>query len=372
MSQKQSWPLSQDANKASGTCSCCRATGQLHLKDGTLHLHGPRKNRCPGSNKPPLNPQPLLASTQPSVLASASSSPSAPSSQPVQSSTAATVTSNSISSTGSSFSKLAHPRLSVPTIKHIPKSARPACGNLLSKSLDKITANPNDLAPWTALLNFGHHILLQPPRTGKRHNLAAIIKKRTAVEEHDDQPGDHMGYHRKRDPAAQLAAAIMAKVEDGNLKAAIRILTSEERPAEDNDITFAKLLERHPAAPADRSQPPDPHNTTAVQMTEAEVQKVKRSFPAGSSGGPDGVRPQHILDLINCRECGTALLTSITGFVNSLLQGKCHPEVVPILFGGNLIAFPTKKYHGITMVKIPWFFGAVEFTMILLWYKLRY
>jgi len=86
-------------------------------------------------------------------------------------------------------------------------------------------------------------------------------------------------------------------------------------------------------------------------MTEAEVQKIIRSFPAGSSGGPDGVRPQHILDLINCRECGSALLTSITGFVNSLLQGNCHPEVAPVLFGGSLIALQ-KKSGGVPPVAI--------------------
>jgi len=203
-------------------------------------------------------------------------------------------------------------------------------------------------------MNFGKHILLQPPRTEKRHNLASIIKKRTIVEEQepDDEPtGDFVGFHRRRDPAAQLAAAIMAKVEDGNIKAAIRILTSEEKPAEDSDVTYAKLLERHPAAPANRCQPPDPHNMTAIQMSEAEVQKIIRSFPAGSSGGPDGIRPQHILDLINCRECGTALLTSITGFVNTLLEGKCHPEVAPVLFGGNLIALE-KKSGGIRPIAI--------------------
>ena len=184
--------------------------------------------------------------------------------------------------------------------------------------------------------------------------MASIIKKRTNIEEKepsDEQPGDCTGFHRKRDPAAQLAAAIMAKVEDGNIKAAIRILTSEEKPAADTDATFAKLQERHPAAPANRSPPPDPKDMTAIQMTEAEVQKIIRSFPAGSSGGPDGVRPQHILDLINCRECGTALLTSITGFVNTLLEGKCHPDVVPILFGGNLIALE-KKSGGVRPIAI--------------------
>lgn len=56
MSQTQTWPLSKDANKLSETCSVCHATTrQLHLRDGTVHLHGPRDNRCLGSNRPPIN-----------------------------------------------------------------------------------------------------------------------------------------------------------------------------------------------------------------------------------------------------------------------------------------------------------------------------
>ena len=47
--------LSQTANKESGTCSVCLSTRQLHLKDGTVHQHGPRGNRCPGSDKLPLH-----------------------------------------------------------------------------------------------------------------------------------------------------------------------------------------------------------------------------------------------------------------------------------------------------------------------------
>jgi len=30
-------------------------TRQLHNKDGTVHKHGPKNNRCPGSHKAPLS-----------------------------------------------------------------------------------------------------------------------------------------------------------------------------------------------------------------------------------------------------------------------------------------------------------------------------
>jgi len=74
-------------------------------------------------------------------------------------------------------------------------------------------------------------------------------------------------------------------------------------------------------------------------------------IPAGSAGGPDGVRPQHILDLVNCQESGSALLTFLTAFVNSLLDGKCSPIVTPILFGGQLMALE-KKTGGIPPIAI--------------------
>ena len=49
----QSWPLSQNINKQKGLCNFCKSGRQLHLKNDTIHLHGPRKNPCPGSHKLP-------------------------------------------------------------------------------------------------------------------------------------------------------------------------------------------------------------------------------------------------------------------------------------------------------------------------------
>ena len=76
-----------------------------------------------------------------------------------------------------------------------------------------------------------------------------------------------------------------------------------------------------------------------------------RSFPDGSSGGPDGLRPKHLLDLCNCKATGQSLLTAISSLMNLLLEGKCHPDVIPILFGGNLTAL-VKKSGGIRPIAV--------------------
>ena len=69
-------------------------------------------------------------------------------------------------------------------------------------------------------------------------------------------------------------------------------------------------------------------------------------------GGRDGIRPQHIVPtLLAVKNFGSELLSAITAFTNSLLQGKCHHDVIPILFGGNLIALE-KKSGGIRPIAI--------------------
>ena len=86
-------------------------------------------------------------------------------------------------------------------------------------------------------------------------------------------------------------------------------------------------------------------------MTEAEVAKTIKSFPPGSSGGPDGLRPQHLLDLIKCAESGGELVSAITAFVNLQLRGGCNPDVVSHLFGGNILALE-KKSGGVRPIAV--------------------
>ena len=165
MSHAQPWPLSQKANKASGTCSVCRATRQLHLKDGTIHRHGPKNNPCPGSHQLPISSIMRSDNIDPATETVSTSSDTQPSS----------CTANGVpqSDTSTSWAPITHQ-----LIKHIPKSARSACSSHLAKLLRSVVAHPDVLDNWISLFNWSGSILLPPKRSGKRHNLTATIKKR--------------------------------------------------------------------------------------------------------------------------------------------------------------------------------------------------
>ena len=87
-----------------------------------------------------------------------------------------------------------------------------------------------------------------------------------------------------------------------------------------------------------------------------DVDKVVKSiisFPSGSSGGPDGLRPQHVKDLTTkaTGTAGTCLLASLTHLINKILSGVVPFEIQPILFCASLIALD-KSEGGIRPIAI--------------------
>ena len=108
--------------------------------------------------------------------------------------------------------------------------------------------DPDNETQWLNLLSFGGDVLSKPSRGGKRRSLAAQIKKRcTAVK--DDTvirpESSNVGPH-KMCPDAHLAAAVISKIESGNLRAAIRLLCSDESVAPFNADMAALLHAKHP------------------------------------------------------------------------------------------------------------------------------
>lgn len=86
-----------------------------------------------------------------------------------------------------------------------------------------------------------------------------------------------------------------------------------------------------------------PDNTVQpLQVTDLDILKEIRSFPSGSSRGPDGIMAQQILELINHSDTGPVLLSSLANFTNLLLRGDCLDKVRHVLFGGTLLALRKK------------------------------
>src|SRR6218665_139344 len=177
-----------------------------------------------------------------------------------------------------------------------------------------------------------HFQLKQPKRSGRIRNMANVVKKRIdnrefqktdAREEQDEE------YEGKSSSARDLfLAAVNAKLEDGNISAATRILCSQDHPVKATPDTFAAMQEKHPS---DKwaSKLMDLScvaHTVPYQASEKEVADAVRSFPAGSVGGPNGLRPQHLLDLLNNQESPASFLASLTDFINILLRGECPKE----------------------------------------------
>ncbi|ESO08304.1 hypothetical protein HELRODRAFT_184064 [Helobdella robusta] len=116
--------------------------------------------------------------------------------------------------------------------------------------------------------------------------------------------------------------AVSSCIEQGNLSSAVRLVCSPEGLAESSPATFDKLCSIHPKIPVDRRVFPA-LTPTAGCVSPAEVLRAVKSFKNGSSGGLDGLRPQHLKDVFLGPLPIDDTLNSLTQFINLILSGAC-------------------------------------------------
>ncbi len=168
----------------------------------------------------------------------------------------------------------------------------------------------------------------------------------------------------------KAARRASAKLEEGDVKGAIRLLSSRDTLAPVTQATLTSLRALHPPTPLDRRAAPTT-TTAPLLATPQAVLAAVTSFPHGSAGGPDGLRPQHIKDLLDgvgvgnggtvSGEGGTSgsdprptvnpLLEAITDLVNLLLSGEVPRFVRATLFGGSITAI-AKKGGGVRPIAV--------------------
>ncbi|CAG9109033.1 unnamed protein product [Plutella xylostella] len=247
----------------------------------------------------------------------------------------------------SNFDLLASMRRNIRVLKHIPKGARCMAAGKLSHLID-LCVESNGRQEWYDLLTFPYSALRVPSSVDQR-SLTAKVKDNVngSAEPIVD---DSFLTHRQ----GSIYRAIEAKVYDGDLRGAVRLLTSDSSLAPRTPETITALKEKHPTPSRPLSFPPEPNiSSPFLSVTVSDVADAVDSFYSGSAAGLDGLRPQHLKELISVSagDNGHKLLESLTRLCNFLLKGMLNLEVCPYLYGASLCAL-SKSDGGIRPIAV--------------------
>jgi hypothetical protein len=135
----------------------------------------------------------------------------------------------------------------------------------------------------------------------------------------------------------------------------MRLISSDDKVAAVTEDTLFELQAKHPSHQDNPnfSAPPDLCANDHITVSVEEVQRAVTSFPAGSAGGMDGLRPQHLKDLlcITNGEAADNLCVALGQLSDIMLSGKVPAEIVPCLYGASLTAL-SKKDGGIRPIAV--------------------
>lgn len=211
--------------------------------------------------------------------------------------------------------KLSLYKQSIRVLKRVPKGARIMAAKKLESLVTKCSIK-NDLESWFDLLMFSYIALQIPKRSSKKNKLTSIVKENiNAFNESSIQV-----YKQK---TATLSKRIEGKIADGDIKGAVRILSSNDEFAAESSSVLEELNNKHPA-PSRPLKLPEPPNESSPHLIASENGVLEGISYNGSAGGIDGLRPQILKDLLSNEtgDSGCTLLSSLTKLSNMMLAGN--------------------------------------------------
>jgi len=344
-----------ERHKQWGTCSICFRKLSL-TSANVMHSHG-LNGQCAGSGFAPVDGSVTTRLSSDLVV-----EPLAPGSA---------ITGAVISSESETQALLdSVVELQSPVLKFIPKASRVLAAEKLSTLLDRVVALPDNIDAWRNLLQFSYICFGVSVRGGKRHRSSLATKVNKLLAEYSSgfhhqsssQPTQSSKQHRRprrlttaHVDVQQLAARVSAKIEEGDVRGAIKLAASNDTLASCDDTTVEILRQLHPsrAISTTFNQPQLNAINQTLKFTEKDIVDAIKTFPAGSAGGLDGIRPQHLKDMTNHSTgiAGQRLIASLTEFSNLCVEGRVPCAVRPVLFGVSLCAL-TKKGGGIRPIAV--------------------
>jgi hypothetical protein len=248
-------------------------------------------------------------------------------------------------------------------IPQLPPAVRIPIATKLTKLVTEC-ATSNSTNAWTRLLTFPYNVLVSVSPKQQlgtspisltaqiRQNLAEWCNPTLGGRLLSAQPKPKAACGIQKDSDFRRARHVERKVYYGNIRGGVRVFASTEDLAPFNPETLAELQLKHPPAQGELvipEAPPEAPLSTSVP----ELSRVIRCFPCDSAGGPDGLRPDYLKNLITkaTGTAGTQLLEALTRLTNLILAGRVPKEICPVLYDASLVALK-KKDGGIRPIAV--------------------
>ena len=273
---------------------------------------------------------------------------------------------------------LANLKQTRPVVRRIPRGARIAAAEALSLLIDSAVDSGTSTS-WSRLLCFPYAAFSVPRHeTHKTENASLTSKVKRSISAYMDVNSAEpinaetflsgQGCTKQKDPKVtinrhpsnarnsgeRLKRCVALKLQDGDVRGAIRLLASAENIAQESDDVSEVLKAKHPGSPGDLDLPPGPDNDTQPFLaTDTEVLASVASLDPGASAGLDGLRPAHLKDLVgrSAGEAGARLVSALTRLVNLVLQGQVPASARAAFYAASLIAL-RKPCGGIRPIAI--------------------
>ena len=257
-------------------------------------------------------------------------------------------------------------------IPRIPKGARIPAAEALTKLIETALTKKS-AAAWSQLLRFPFSALSVPPRVSSISEVSFTTKVKRQISDYMTEGAVHYEERpnaaRRREPCAvrsstrtqqqqageALRKRVGAKLSDGDVKGALRLLTSGDEMVPPTAENVAILESKHPTAPADEDLPPCPDEQVEqpAEAAQSDVTAAIGTFNSGSSAGLDGLRPAHLKDLTSrsAGEAGARLVTALTALVNTALMGHLPDCARDAFYAASLTAL-RKRDGGLRPIAI--------------------
>ena len=190
-----------------------------------------------------------------------------------------------------------------PVLRHVPKAARAAWAQCLSRALGQVAGN-NTLQAWRDFFMLPKAVLHPAPRGGRRHRLQAAQ------------------FTQRR--CARWLAVVSPPLLDNTTDVVSKLQAKHPRAAPARPALVALGLPALAAVP---------------ELAVEDVIHAIRSFSRGSGAGPTGLRGDHLREALASPH-GDEMAVQLADVVKLLVRGEALAEIAPHLAGASLHALP--------------------------------